>query len=104
MDNVGYKLRQDIEDLILMISFADETALTTQLPIFVTADPARLPLVKLMEGDLQCVLNKRNMVKMNINNLSDNIRESSTTAATRASNTQRWLKECFNLAILTIWN
>ena len=42
-----------------------------------------------MEGDLQCVLNKLNTVEKNINNLTDNIRESSTTSASLASNIQQ---------------
>jgi len=57
-DNVGNKMRQDVDDMISTMTFADENNIREKLPIFVAADPDLLPSVKLTDGDLVCVMNK----------------------------------------------
>jgi len=56
-DNVGNKLRQDVDDMLSTVTFIDENNVRPKLPTFVAADPDLLPSVKLTDGDLLCILN-----------------------------------------------
>ena len=57
-ENPGAKQRQEIEDIYGMINYIDQNMLSAKMPIFVAADPNMLPSMKLVDGDLQCVLMK----------------------------------------------
>ena len=68
-ENVGYKLRQDVDDILNTITFVDENNIRSKLPLFVTADPDLLPTVKLTDGDLACVMNKLSNMELNLNSV-----------------------------------
>jgi len=57
-ENPGAKLKQDIDDIVLMITFVDENGLFANIPKFVTSNPDNLPSAKMAEGDLHCILAK----------------------------------------------
>ena len=45
-------------DIFNVLHFIDDNKLFDKLPSFVAADPDLLPLIKLTDGDLMCVMNK----------------------------------------------
>jgi len=49
-DNVGNKLRQDVNDMLSTVTYIDENNVRSKLPTFVAADPDLLPSVKLTDG------------------------------------------------------
>jgi hypothetical protein len=57
-ENIGHKLRQDIDDILSQIQFVDENKLWNVLPIFVASNPDMLPSAKLTDGDLHCLMEK----------------------------------------------
>jgi len=57
-ENPEAKIRGDIDDLILLVTFADEINVMERLPIYVAADPDLVPSMRLMEGDLLVLINK----------------------------------------------
>jgi len=68
------------DDLFTMLTFLDENKLFNQLPVFVADDPDKLPLPKIMEGDLEGLWKKltnldNKMIEANhsISQCSDNM-------------------------------
>jgi len=52
------KLKLDIDDLLMFITYIDEKGLIDRLPTFVTDRPDSIPSQRLLEGDMLAVLNK----------------------------------------------
>ena len=47
-----------VDDILLAITSLDEKLLTKRLPCFISADPDRMPSLKLFDGDLSAVMTK----------------------------------------------
>src|SRR5271155_2477629 len=50
------KLRSDADDLISLVTGADEASLLSNLPIFATVDPDLIPSRQLLEGGLMAIM------------------------------------------------
>jgi len=58
LENSGSKAKIEIEDIETMIVFIYVNILGGQMPHYVAADPDKLPSQSLSASDLQCILNK----------------------------------------------
>jgi hypothetical protein len=72
-ENVGNKLRQDVEDIFNVLQFLDERKHLDKLPLFVAADPDLLPSTKLTEGDLLGLMNKFRITEAKLDEMRNDI-------------------------------
>jgi len=77
----GAKLKQDIDDIVLMITFVDENGLFAKIPKFVTSNPDNQPSAKMAEGDLHCILAKLNSLTSDVNQLTTIVNQLSASLA-----------------------
>lgn len=52
------KIRNDLDDLIIIMTYIDERKFSDNLPIFVAADPDLIPSARLGDGDMLSLLSK----------------------------------------------
>ena len=50
---------RDLDDIIALLTFIDEKKINDKLPLYVTDDPDRMPLLRLFEGDLKYFFYKK---------------------------------------------
>lgn len=64
-ENVELKIRNDIDDVILLMTFVDEKNVADRLPIYVAADPDLIPSGRLTDGDFQVLISKLDKIDAN---------------------------------------
>jgi len=61
----------DIEDLVLMTTFIDENKLTDKMPLVVATNPDKLPSIRLLERDLEVILNKMDKLENSVKDINN---------------------------------
>src|ERR1043165_7887390 len=79
------KLPGEIEDIMSMLTFLDETKLLNKLPLFLSTDPDKMPSVKLTDGDLAVVLAKLSFMDQHIESLQKTVDQLYATVKTQES-------------------
>jgi hypothetical protein len=80
-ENIGAKLRIDIDDIVNMLDYVDRNQLGNRLPKYVAADPDMLPSAKLTEGDLQCLLLRIHDMSNKIDELRESTNDTNRSVA-----------------------
>jgi len=64
------RAQKEVKDIMDMLHFLDEKLLLNSLPIYACASPDSMPTTKWMDGDLQLILAKLNLLELNNEQLS----------------------------------
>ena len=71
-DSIG-RTNSEIDDICSVIAYADENALLDKFPMYVSADPDKMPSVKLTDGDLALMLAKLSKIESGIANVKETV-------------------------------
>ena len=90
-ENPEMKIRGDMDDIILLMTFTDEKSVMDRLPIYVAADPDLIPSSRLTDSDFQVLINKLDKIEANCTSmrLELNSRSMSQLRFTANSGSQR---------------
>jgi hypothetical protein len=67
------RIQAEIDDILNIIATVDEAGALTRLPLFVSADPDKMPSVKLTDGDLSIILLKLDKLELDVNSVHQSL-------------------------------
>jgi hypothetical protein len=75
------RLRLEADDLISLVTYADEAALFSSLPIFASADPDLIPSRQLLEGGFKAIMRQFETMSEQYNEIKSSLQHMSTTSS-----------------------
>ena len=75
------RLRLEADDLISLVSYADEASLFSSLPIFAAADPDLIPSKQLLEGGFMAIMRQFEIMTEQYSDIKSSIQHMSSTCS-----------------------